>query len=719
MTAGGRAWRRRVPVVLIAVTCGATVTVALTGAAKPLGGMQFLPVGHWVYNLAARAVFHVDGATSSVDAQTPVPGDPGSQVVQGDSSGYVVGQGRITEFGKSNLAVEPSIVPPTGEVAVGVETAGGPYLVYREAGRVVRLGHPPASMSAGGPVGDPVATSNGTLWLFRKTSALLCDLVSGADQLSACPVSVPAGHTGALTLVADQPWFVDTTAAELRPVGAAGLGAPLPLGVTPSRQANPAANDVSGRVAILDRQSNRLYFVDTTHRGEKPVIVELPEGDYSDPVSTGRVVALVDKKSGTLLTYDATGRKVGSQPIPPESGIPRVSRGEDGRVYVDGAEGAHVLVVDHDGKIVDVPIGGDRTGDVPKPQNPPDGSVVPPVEQRRGGTDGPVAPPGGQGQQRPGPGAGDRQGPPGRQEPQNPVPPKPAPPAAEPPKTQPTAPASPPGAPSSVSATAGSGSATVSWGAAPDNRAPITSYRISWAGGSQTVGGDARSANISGLANGTRYTMTVTAVNKAGTGPGASATVTPVAAAGAPPNLTARPQGTGAVVSWGAPAMNGGTLVHYVISATGKGSQTTNGTSMTYGGLSGSVTFTVYAVTKTADGQTLNGASSSKTIQIAAQGTITISQGAPGSSDNCKRPNCYWINASLKGFAPNTRYTLRLSSDSNPKVHEEDTTPTDANGSVNYNKVNYDVPGQTVWITVLDANGRALATSNKIKWEKR
>ncbi|GAA4525942.1 hypothetical protein GCM10023192_07180 [Amycolatopsis samaneae] len=704
------------------MTCGATVTVALTGAAKPLGGMQFLPVGHWVYNLAARSVFHVDGATSSVDAQAPVPGGPGSQVVQGDSSGYVVGQDRITEFGKSNLHVEPSIAPPTGEVAVGVETAGGPYLVYREAGRVVRLGRPPASMSAGGPVGDPVATSNGTLWLFRRTSALLCDLVSGADQLSACPVTVPPGHTGALTLVADQPWFVDTTAAHLRPVGAAGLGTPVPLGFTPSPHANPAANDVSGRVAILDRPSRHLYFV-SANPGEKPVIVELPEGEYSDPVSTGRVVALVDRKSNTLVTYDVTGRKVGSQPVPEEAGPPRVSRGEDGRVYVDGAEGAHVLVVDHDGKIVDVPIGGDRTGDVPKPQNPPDGSVVPPAD--RPGGQGTTAPPGGQHQQGP----GDRQGPQGREEPRRPEPPKPqVPPAAppvEPPKPPPptpqppVAPASPPGAPSSVSATAGNGSATVSWGAAADNRAPITGYKISWAGGSTTVPGDARSAPISGLTNGTRYTITVSAVNKAGTGPGASATVTPVAAAGAVTNLAAKQQGgNAAVVTWGAPPMNGGTLQNYVVSATGKPTQNVPGTSATFNGLSGSVTFTVYAVTKTADGQTLNGPSRSTTLQIATQGSITISQGAPASSDKCSK-NCYWVNASLRGFAANTVYRLRLVSGASHVVHEENATPTDANGSVNYNKIDYDQPGQNVRIEVLDANGRVITRSNTITWEKR
>lgn len=682
------------PGVLLVITCGAAVTVAVTGAAQPLGGLQFLPVGHWVYNVAVRSAFHIDGATSSVDAQAPVPGDPGSQVVQGDSSGYVVGKDRITEFGKSSLTVAGSVAPPAGEVPVGVETAGGPYLVYREAVRVVRPGDPPASLSAGGPVGDPVATAGGTLWLYRAGSGLLCDLQKGAEQLSGCPVTVPAGHTGALTLVADQPWFVDTTTGALRPVGAAGLGDPVPLGTAVSAQSQPAANDVSGRVAILDQPGRRLYLVDAAHPG-KPVVVPLPDGDYSDPVSTGQVVALVDRKSGTLLTYDATGRLVASKPIPPESGTPRLSRGEDARVYVDGGQGEHVLVVDHDGKIVDVPVGGDHSGDAPKPTTPPDGSVVPPAEHRPG--DAPTG--------KPQPGSTGT--------PRKPTPPPEHKP--DPPKP-PTAPASPPGAPSSVSATAGNGSATVSWGAAADNRAPITSYRVSWSGGSLTVGGGTRSANISGLSNGVRYTFTVAAVNKAGTGPGASApAVTPAAAASAPPGFTVKNQNGGAALSWGTPELNGGTLQHYLVSGSGLGDKTVTGTSTTFTGLSpgDSVTFTVRAVTRTPDGQTRTGAAASKTLTVPSP-SITISQGKSTTSGSCKAPDCAQVDVSMKGFAPNTRYTITLHSDDNNDVAHESTT-TNASGSATYNELDYDVPGEHVWVAVTTPDGTV--TSNKITWE--
>ncbi|WP_143086306.1 fibronectin type III domain-containing protein [Amycolatopsis saalfeldensis] len=692
-------WRTRLPVIAVVVVAAAAVTAAVTGAAKPLPGMRVVPGGHWVYNSVLQAAFHLDGGTAGIDAQAAVPGDQGSQVVQGDTNGYVVGDSRISRFGKSDLTAGPAVAPPSKEVPLGLETAGGPYLVYRQAGQVVRLGDPSATMSAGGPISDAVATADGTVWLLRAGSGLICRLDQGADRVTSCPVVLPAGHTGSLTVVGDQPHFVDTTDATLRAVGTGGLGDAVSMGLAPSANLRPAANDVSGRVPLLDQQTNRLYLVDPAPKPQKPVAVQLPAGQYDGPVAGGSVVALVDRSSGTLLTFDGTGKQADAKPIPPGAGTSRLDRGEDSQVYVEGGQGTHVLVVGKDGKVTDVPV-------VPPPVNkpdqpapgqpaPPQPGTLPPVEQR--GT-GDAAP-------KPDVNAGNKPGPARTPE-------KPAKPAKPP--APPAVPASPPGAPPSVSATGGAGSATVSWGAAAANRATVTSYQISWSGGSKTVGGGTRQASIPGLSNGTRYTFTVVAVNKAGTGPGASASATPAASASAP-GLTATYRNGGASLSWTQPDLGGGQLVNYLVTGTGQAQQTVSGTTATYSGLAAgkSYTFTVRAVTKTPDGETRNGATASKSITVPAQ-SVSISRGAKTSSSNCSK-DCYQVNVSMTGFEANTKYDIQLSSSSNNNVQTESTT-TNASGSANYNQLDYDVAGETIYVQVIAPDG-TIVKSNSITWK--
>jgi putative cell wall-binding protein len=80
----------------------------------------------------------------------------------------------------------------------------------------------------------------------------------------------------------------------------------------------------------------------------------------------------------------------------------------------------------------------------------------------------------------------------------------------------------PPGKPKNVAATAGNSSAHVSWDAPDfDGGSPITGYTVTGdpGGTTVTVGGDATSADVNGLTNGTSYTFTVTAANAIGTGP--------------------------------------------------------------------------------------------------------------------------------------------------------------------------------------------------------
>jgi hypothetical protein len=93
----------------------------------------------------------------------------------------------------------------------------------------------------------------------------------------------------------------------------------------------------------------------------------------------------------------------------------------------------------------------------------------------------------------------------------------------------------PPGAPVGVSAGAGDGQATVSFEAPGSNGgAQITSYTVTSSPGGLTATGAGSPITVTGLANGTMYTFTVTATNSAGTGltSAASNPVTPSAGGG-------------------------------------------------------------------------------------------------------------------------------------------------------------------------------------------
>jgi N,N-dimethylformamidase beta subunit-like protein/uncharacterized protein DUF4082/fibronectin type III domain protein/Big-like domain-containing protein len=185
-------------------------------------------------------------------------------------------------------------------------------------------------------------------------------------------------------------------------------------------------------------------------------------------------------------------------------------------------------------------------------------------------------------------------------------------------------PAPPPAAPgqvTGVTATAGPGSATVSWSAPSSGGAP-SSYVVTPFVGTNpqtptTVSGSppATTKTIGGLTPGTDYTFTVRATNATAAGPDSSPsnTVTPTTAAtpGAPTAVTAAARNAGALVSWTAPADNGGsTIINYRVTpfiGTVEQTPTTvagTATSTTIGSLTNgtSYTFTVTAINASGPG---------------------------------------------------------------------------------------------------------------------
>ena len=72
-----------------------------------------------------------------------------------------------------------------------------------------------------------------------------------------------------------------------------------------------------------------------------------------------------------------------------------------------------------------------------------------------------------------------------------------------------------PDAPTDVVATAGQSAAMVSWMAPMTNFSPITAYTVTSSPGAQSVttDGNATSATVTGLVDGTGYSFSVTATN--------------------------------------------------------------------------------------------------------------------------------------------------------------------------------------------------------------
>jgi hypothetical protein len=633
----------------------------VAGASSDSPGLKFVQSGHWIYNSTLGTVFHIDGGTKNVDSQASVPGaGPGTQVVQTDKSGFVLAEGKTIEFGKSDLSVADPLLAPTDERPIGLEAAGVAYAIYPQSGRIARFGDNSLVQTAG-RLGPPAVTSAGTLWVHRLDTGQLCQLPVKADRLS-CPAKVPLGHAGALTMVGDQATFVDLTAGQMQAVDEDGLGRSISLaGLNLPADSILAANDVAGRVAILDPGKNLLHLIDTAQlTGDKqaadPIVKKLRPGKYERIASSGAGIALIDENSATLITLDRNGdqREVHKIPAPSKASKAKPTdraglfRGADSRLYVDSAAGEHVLVVEEGGEVTGVdtnqpkPTEGKTTE---APGNEPTSPVttLPPttIPTTTPPSTSPSVPhtvvPTGKPTNRPPVVQPSKPGnrPTRTEQPptQPPEPthqptthkptPKPPPKTTPKPPPPPTVSASKPGAPRSVSGKAGESRATVSWGAAASNGADITKYTVSWSGGSRTASAGSRSMTITGLTNGTGYTFTVRATNRVGAGPGASTSrIVPTGGPpDAPPGFSAQPGSGKATLTWGQPNLHGGTLVRYEYTYAGpEGQGGANGTSRshTFRNLykGDYYMFTVRAVTKTSDGRELTGPTSSTFAEI-------------------------------------------------------------------------------------------------------
>lgn len=234
-----------------------------------------------------------------------------------------------------------------------------------------------------------------------------------------------------------------------------------------------------------------------------------------------------------------------------------------------------------------------------------------------------------------------------------------------------------PDAPTIGTATAASGSATVSWtGPAPNGGSAITSFEIvatptSGPAPVVTRTGIARTAlsgTVTGLVNGTTYTLQVRAVNQFGAGAlsAASNAVTPAGLPGAPTAVAGIRGNTTVALSWTAPASDGGSpITGYQVQvrtgATVVRTENLTGaaTSTTITGLINGTTYNFRVAAVNARG-TSGFSASSNTVTPAtvpdAPSGLTVAQGAAGGALTA---SVTWVAPLTNGGSAITGYTVR------------------------------------------------------------
>ena len=199
---------------------------------------------------------------------------------------------------------------------------------------------------------------------------------------------------------------------------------------------------------------------------------------------------------------------------------------------------------------------------------------------------------------------------------------------------------------------------------ASNGGAPVTGYTVTSSPGGITATCASSPCTVTGLTNGTAYRFTVTATNGSGPGPSSASSnsVTPTGPPGAPTNVAATSYANAqSVVTWTAPATNGGSAItkYTVTSSGGQTCTTPNGstTTCTVTGLTNGVTYTF---TVTATNALGNGPPSAP-----ATATPATVPGAPTGATAVRgytQATVSWTPPVATGGLPITSYTVTSSS---------------------------------------------------------
>lgn len=535
----------------------------------------------WLANDRPGSVTQVNGLSGRADARVRLSGTAGHRLKVIQDGDIILIEDltthTITRIDPTQLAAAQTAAMGTAGSQI-VMGSGLAYLVDPQAGIVQRI-DPLRLTTMGEPVGlaaplgaGSAITADGTLWVPDDAAGALVPVRHGATGQ---PVSV--GHHGdtlSLTIANGRPAVVDSSAATMTVLAAAGKSATVSL--PPTGGGSVLAPPASGpTVPLLVGPSHELVLVNTVRGTVSSVSLAGAAGQRLDPpLILGPRVYIPDESRGSLLSYNiATGAQgrpiaIGSRP-----GQQIDAFVQNGILWANVPDGAQAVAVNSDG--TSYPINKYQ------PQLP--GGPIPARHHAPGPATGQGA---GAGQ---GSGNGQGQG---------------GPPAPPPHPRKPPRPAPPPTAPVTVTETPQAGSILVTF--TPVSKGTPVGYQLAGAPAGTPVTparvgpGGPFQFTVTGLSCAQTYSFAVTALfagGRATSSPAASAR--PCTAPGTPGAISATPVNHGINLTWQAAAANGGTL-SYTVAWNGGASGSQSGLTGTGFQITGLVNQQSYTVTVTA-----------------------------------------------------------------------------------------------------------------------